>query len=207
MTSLITPSGRQHQQRLAHVGKDVFEILLGLVQLGGPLRDLLLQYLIELAFFLDQPEIGADLVQELVVVDRFEQVVDRAYIVSLALKLFGLEGSGEENDRDVAGLLAQLEHLRRLETVDLGHLHIEDDQVDVRLGLRDLQRLCTAAGLEDLDVHVLLNQCTQREQIVFVVVYGKQFESGVSLHRHPTRHSWANAASAPPRAAARPSAG
>ena len=34
-----------------------------------------------------------------------------------------------------------------------------------------------------LDVHVLLHQCPQREQVVFVVVYGKQFESGVSLHR------------------------
>ncbi len=41
------------------------------------------------------------------------------------------------------------------------------------LGLGDLQCLGTTTGLEDLDVHVLLNQRAQREQIMFVVVYSE----------------------------------
>ena len=77
--------------------------------------------------------VGADLVEKLVVVNGLQQIIDRADGVALALKLAGLECGGEENDRNVAGLLAQLEHLRGLEAVDLGHLYIEDDQVDVVL--------------------------------------------------------------------------
>jgi hypothetical protein len=92
---LMMPSG-QHQQRLAHVADDVGQVLARLLQLRGALGDLLLQRPVERPLLLDQPEVGADLVDQKVVVDGLEQVVDRADGEAALLELLGLEGGGQE---------------------------------------------------------------------------------------------------------------
>jgi hypothetical protein len=159
----------------------MFSRYCGLGQLGGALGDLLLQHAIELALLLDQPEVGADLVDQQVVVDRLEQVVHGADGEAALLELLGLEGRGEEDDGDVAGALAQLEHGGGLEAVHLRHLDIEDDEVDVRVLQGDVDGLWP-----EVASRIATSMCSrsgaQREQVVRVIVDDQQFESGVAIH-------------------------
>ena len=91
-------------------------------QLLGARRDLLFQHAVEVALLFDQAEIGADLVDQLVVIDGLRQVVHRAHCVAFLLEFLALEGGREKDNRDVAGLAPYLEHRRGLETVQVRHL-------------------------------------------------------------------------------------
>ena len=64
-------------------------------------------------------------------VERLEQVVDGADLVAAEHGVLVAAGRGQEDDRDVGAAVALLDHGRRLEAVDAGHLHVEDDHCEV----------------------------------------------------------------------------
>jgi hypothetical protein len=80
-------------------------------------------------------------------IDRLEQVIDRALLVAFE-DVGGLAAQrGDEDDGDVARLLALLDQLRRLQAVQARHLHVQQDH---REGLAQQveERVFAGAGLD-----------------------------------------------------------
>ena len=65
--------------------------------------------------------------------ERLEHVVHRANRISSKDVLGFLVDRGEENDRDVPRALARIDESRRLETVQVRHLHVEQDHRELAL--------------------------------------------------------------------------
>ena len=78
------------------------------MQLPGPLFHLHFQAAVHIAFFLDQPQVSADLVDQLVIINRFEQVICRTDFITPLLKLVRLVGCRQEDNRDIPGPLPTL---------------------------------------------------------------------------------------------------
>ena len=66
-------------------------------------------------------------------IERLEHVVDRADPVAADDVADLVARGGQEHDRDVAGPRAALDQLSRLEPVEPGHPHVEQDQREVVL--------------------------------------------------------------------------
>jgi hypothetical protein len=76
--------------------------------------------------------VGRDLHLEDFGVERLAEVVDAArFITALDERVVPVH-RGDENDRQVSAILQLLDALRGLEPVELWHVHVQQDDVDVR---------------------------------------------------------------------------
>ena len=101
--------------------------------------------------------------------------VDGAAFVTLEESMLVARAGGDENDGHLAGALAAAHELGELESVHLGHLHIEQGQSDI-VNQQQLQRLAPGACREYLEIGSL-QQRGQRQQ-VFLEIIDEQ-----TLHR------------------------
>ena len=103
---------------------------LAVARLARPLeREQLL--LVQAPVLLPQIDEDGDLGAQQVGVDRLEDVVDRADLVSLEDLLVVLGKRGDEDDRDVLRARALLDHARGLEAVDVRHVDVQEDAGEV----------------------------------------------------------------------------
>jgi hypothetical protein len=129
---------------------------------------LLFELLSELLALTVELEEHVGLVLENVRLDRLVDEVDRPRLVALEHALRLARARGDENDRDVAGTLATAHQLGQLQSVHLGHLHVEKGEREVM----DEQELeCFRSGLRGKRIDVLaLQKRGQREQVVLEVI-------------------------------------
>ena len=139
--------------------------LLHLQQVARPQHRLLLAEQLVLA-----PEIHEDrhLGAQDLRVERLEQIVDRAFLVTAEDVRRVLVYGGEEDDGDVPVAPALLDQLGGLDAVEPGHLHVHQDQGEVRLE-QVPQRLLAGMRVHQLLGERLEDGC-ERHQIRRMVV-------------------------------------
>ncbi len=101
-------------------------------------------------------------------IERLEQVIHRAAGISLDHSILRLLVGGEENDRCQPRALAAAHQPCDFETVHAGHLHIEQDQVDVVFEQK-VQRLETRGGGHHVPI-LTLQQRAHADQIFGVII-------------------------------------
>jgi hypothetical protein len=112
-------------------------------------------------------QLGLHLGLEDLRVERFEQVVHRATGIALEHGR-GLLVGGEENDRGQPRALAAAHQPGDLEAVHLGHLHVEQDQVDFVFEQRS--GLPSRAGGQHLPI-LPGQQRPHADEVLRIVVY------------------------------------
>jgi hypothetical protein len=133
----------------------------------------------------EQLDEDGDLRAQDVGLDRLEDVIDRAERVAARdVALAGRVG-GEEDDRDVARLLAPADEGGRLEAVDAGHVHVQEDDGHVAFE-QVAQRLVAGGGLDEVPVR-RLEDGVERDQVRRVVIDDQDvdFVGRLSLHDPP----------------------
>ena len=101
-------------------------------------------------------------------VERLEHVVDGAGGITAEDLLLVLRDRGDEDDRDVARACALLDQRCRLEAVQLGHLHVEQDHRNV-VAQQLSQRILARVRMEER-LPERLEDCLEREQVLGAVV-------------------------------------
>jgi hypothetical protein len=117
-------------------------------------------------------------------IERLQDVVDGAALVSLEDERRILADRGQEDDRDGAGALALLDELRRLQPVDAGHLDVHQDDRELLLEERPQRLLARVRAHEALAERaqdrlqrdevrrVIVDHQDRRDDLVRVVVDG-----------------------------------
>ena len=102
-----------------------------LVLLAEPRQ--LVRLLLERLALAEQLHEDVDLGAEDVRVERLEDVVDGAELVAAEDIRLAARQRGEEDDRRVAGAVALADQAGGLEAVEVGHLHVEQHDREVRV--------------------------------------------------------------------------
>ena len=135
------------------VGLSLRQEAVALLALAAELGELLLLQLFrllpELLRLLVQLDEHGNLGAQHFGTERLEDVVDRARGVAAEDVLVVLGDRGDEDDRDVPRALALLDQHRRLETVEHGHLDVEEDDRDFVLQ-QPAERLLAGVGIEQV---------------------------------------------------------
>jgi len=100
--------------------------------------------------------------------EGLDDVVDRAVGVALEDLLLLAADRGDEDDGCVAGALPLADQRRRLEPVELRHLHVEEDERAILLE-EEAQRFPTRARLDQALVQ-RFEDCFQRQEIRLAIV-------------------------------------
>ncbi len=111
------------------------------------------QFLGQLQLLAVELEEDARFAAQHVRVDGFVEKVDGAGFVSLEMPVLVTGAGGHEDQRDVLGPLAAAHELGELESVHLGHLHIQQRKCDVVLQ-KQIQGL--SAAIRTQNFHVVL---------------------------------------------------
>ncbi len=115
-----------------------------------------------------QHDEGIGLVPQNVRVDRLEQKVHRARLVTAKHSIRFAGARGQENDRNVFGTLRAAHEFGELEAVHLRHLHIDERQRE--LVLQDQLNALVARACGD-DVRIVpTQQRFERDQVLLDVV-------------------------------------
>ena len=142
------------------------------------LRGALLHQALELLAPVDQREMQPHPCLEHLGVDRLGDVVHRASVEALDLRL-GFKLARQENDRNVRGRGLAFERAAHLEARDVGHLHVAQDEVGLRAGKGFFDR---RAGVRcGVDVVAGAERLRHQREQIAVVVDGKDARS---LGRH-----------------------
>ena len=118
-----------------------------------------------------QLQMMLDARQQLLALDRFGDVVDRAEAEALDL-VGGIVHRGHEDDRDVGGARIALEPAADFEAVHLRHAHVEQDEVR-RCQAHFLECLRSAAGQHQVEP-VLGEKVGDQAQVLRFVVDDQQ---------------------------------
>jgi hypothetical protein len=125
-----------------------------------------------------------DLRPQQVRVVRLEDVVDRAGLVAAVDVVALLGDRRDEDDRDVARLLAALDVLGGLEAVELGHLDVEQDERELVVQ-QPAQRLLARRDA-DQAARQRLEHGLERQQVLRPVV-DEQDVRQLARHAHTSR--------------------
>src|SRR5205823_3140797 len=129
-----------------------------------------------------------DLGAEDVGMKGLEDVVDRAELVAAEdIRLAALH-RGEEDDRRVARTFSFTDQRRRLEAVEIGHLHVEEDDRELAIE-KVLERAIAAVGAHEVLTH-LVEDRLERQKVVRLVV-DQQYVDLLfgGFHHRPGLHS------------------
>ena len=125
-------------------------------------------------FFVASLASPLDRLPEAIVVDRFQQIVERIGVESLEREL--IIGGYEDHDRHVAAR----ESLQHIEAVDSGHLYVQEDNVR-RLRPNRVDCLAAVPAFStNLYVVELLQPNLQTASRQFLIVNDQRFEHGLS---------------------------
>ena len=86
---------------------------------------------------------------------------------------FDFVDGGDHDDRNIAQLRIVVDLLEHLETVHLGHQHVEQNQVDI-VAREDIHRLGAVLRLHNITIALTLQPLYQQVTIVFVVIGNQQ---------------------------------
>ena len=131
------------------------------------------QLLLGQRLFLDLPahvvevDEDADLGLEDQRVDRFEDIIDRAHLITLDEMLGLLVHRGQEDNRDAGGLLALADQAGGLIAVESGHEDVEEDDREIFLEQAAQRVAPGGSGHHRCD---RAQNFSQREQVPLVIV-------------------------------------
>jgi hypothetical protein len=131
--------------------------------------------------FAEQLDEDADLRAQDLRLNRFEDVVDRAELVSAKDVRLAATERGEKDDRRVARFVAGADQARRLEAVEIRHLHVEQDDGELLIE-QMAQRLLARLRHDQPPVVVIRKDRLQREQVVRLVVDQQDVDDRFGCH-------------------------